>query len=536
VGISGRTLASTVDRNVSRRGFLAGAGAAAAVTATRLPGAWAGSPGRLASPFTLGVASGDPAGHAVVLWTRLAPEPLHGGGMPSRNVAVEWQVAADEKFSNVVRRGTATARPEHAHSVHVDVRGLRPGRPLWYRFKVGGEISPVGRTKPTPGRHQRVNRMRFAFASCQQFEHGYFTAYRHMANDDLDLVVHLGDYIYEYGPDEYVAPGGNVRRHRGSEIVSLADYRNRLAQYKRDPDLQAAHAAFPWVFTWDDHEVENDYADEDSEDAIPTRRFLRRRANAYKAYWEHMPLRPSSLPQGPNKRIYRRLRFGDLALFSILDTRQYRDDQACPRSSGEFVGGGQVVEDCAAITDPERTMLGPAQERWLLRGLGRSEAHWNVIAQQFLMAYLDEKPGPGTAFWTDDWNGYQAARRRILSHLHHRRVSNPIVIGGDIHSYWATDLKANFREPASPTIASEFVGTSITSANPPPDLFPPFLPDNPHIKYFDGEHHGYVRCDLNRRRWRSDFEVVEDITVPRSGSRTLASFEVESGNPGVQRV
>ena len=521
---------------IDRRRFIGVTGATLALATTRWPGTWVGHATGARGLFTLGVASGDPTPHQVVIWTRLAPEPLRGGGMPHVDVPVHWQVSEDDSFRRVVRRGVATARPTHAHSVHVDVGGLRPGTHYWYRFKTSGEISPVGRTMTVPANGARVDNMRFAFASCQEFEHGFYAAYRHMAGDDLDLVVHVGDYIYEMGPHEYVVEGGNVRHHTPGETVSLRDYRDRYAQYKGDPDLQAAHAAFPWIFTWDDHEVENDYADEDSEDAILPRRFLRRRAAAYKAYWEHMPLRPSSLPTGPDMRIYRRLMFGDLATFSVLDTRQYRDDQACPRASGEFVGGAHVVDDCPAIFDPDRTMLGPPQERWLLRGLERSGALWNVIAQQFLMAYLDEKPGRGTAFWTDDWNGYQAARRRILGFLHHRRVANPVVIGGDIHSYWATNLKIDFRDPGSPTIASEFVGTSITSANPPVDLFPPFLPDNPHIEYFDGVHHGYVRCDVDRERWRSDFQIVANVRTRNSPQKTLASFEVEAGNPGIRQL
>ena len=297
-------------------------------------------------PFRLGVASGDPLPDGVVLWTRLAPKPLADdghGGMPDRNVPVRWEVAADEGFRKVVRRGTEVARPELAHSVHVEVEGLAPARWYYYRFKAGDEISPVGRTRTAPAPGAKVSELSFAFASCQQFEHGYFTAYRRMAEEDLDLVVHLGDYIYEYGPNEYVAPGGNVRQHVGEEIQSLADYRQRHAQYKGAPNLRRAHAAFPWIVTWDDHDAENNYADEISENDDPPEVFLRRRANAYQAYYEHMPLRRSSVPRGPDMRLYRRLTYGDLAEFNVLDTRQYRSDQPC---------GDDFPDDCRGRFSP----------------------------------------------------------------------------------------------------------------------------------------------------------------------------------------
>ena len=278
-------------------------------------------------PFKLGVASGDPLPDGVVLWTRLAPDPLNGG-MPDKRVPVQWQVATDEAFANVVREGATFASPELAHSVHVEVGGLRPAGEYFYRFRAGSELSPVGRTKTAPAFGASVAEMNFAFVSCQQYEHGYFTAYRHMSEEDLDLVVHLGDYIYEYGPNQYVAPGGNVRTHVGPEIVSLSDYRRRHAQYRTDEDLQAAHAAFPWAVTWDDHEVENNYADEIPEGGQSVEAFILRRAAAYQAYYEHMPLRRTSVPSGPDMQLYRRLTFGNLAEFNVLDTRQYRDDQA----------------------------------------------------------------------------------------------------------------------------------------------------------------------------------------------------------------
>jgi len=412
--------------------------------------------------------------------------------MPSRPVKVGWEMATDPAMRKVVRSGSVDARPEWAHSVHVDARGLEPARWYWYRFKAGSALSPVGRTRTAPGTNASPESLRFAFASCQDWQAGYYPAYQRMAEEDLDLVVHLGDYIYEYGPQ----PGG-PRLHDGPEVSSLESYRNRHALYHTDPALQAAHAAFPWVVTWDDHEVDNNYADEAAEDGATPEAFLRRRANAYQAYWEHMPLR-SGPPSGPDMAIYRRLRFGDLAELSMLDTRQYRSDQPC----GD--------------------------------GLAASTARWDVVGQQVIMAEVDFAAGPLELFNMDQWDGYVAARDRILRFLGERQPSNPVVITGDIHSSWVCDLKADFADPASPTVGTEFVGTSISSEFPV--AFDPLvraaLPDNPHIRFFDGLLRGYVRCRLDRNQWRTDFRVVPTVLTPDAPVSTLASFVVEDGIAG----
>jgi alkaline phosphatase D len=487
-------------------------------------------------PFKLGVASGDPLPDSVVLWTRLAPEPLAEdghGGMPEIKFPVLWEVASDEGFRKVVRRGVEFARPELAHSVHVEVEGLQPGREYFYRFKVGPEESPVGRTKTAPARGAKVSRMSFAFASCQQYEHGYYTAYRRMAEEDLDLVVHLGDYIYEYGPDEYVAPGGNVRHHNSPEVFTLSDYRNRHALYRRTIGLREAHAAFPWIVTWDDHEVENNYADEiseeDSEPDQDPQVFLRRRANAYQAYYEHMPIRLTSPPEGPDMRIYRRFAYGDLAEFNVLDTRQYRSDQPC---------GDAFPADCPGRFDPDQTITGQRQERWLFDGLARSRARWNVLAQQIFLAQMDLVGGPEEGFYVDGWDGYVASRDRLLDFLYRREISNPVVLTGDWHANWLCDLKTNFEDPDSPTVAPEFVGTSISStdvAGAYPAYGQVVLEENPHIRYFNNQR-GYVRCRLTPEEWRSDYRVVPYIKRPGAPIHTVASFVVENGNPVAHQV
>ena len=478
-------------------------------------------------PFKLGVASGNPLPDGVVIWTRLAPYPLNGGGMPRRNVEVTWKVAEDERFRRVVRKGTALARPGAAHTVHVDVRGLRPRREYFYRFRAGDEWSPVGRTKTAPAFGAPVSSLAFAFASCQDWENGLYAAYEAMSREELDFVVHLGDYIYENG-----AQTGGPRQHNGAEIFTLEDYRNRHALYKSDPKLRKVHALFPWMVTWDDHEADNDYADENQEDGQDPRLFLRRRAAAYKAYYEHMPLRPFSLPRGPDMRLYRTLPLGDLAQISLLDTRQYRTDQPC---------GDGLQERCAAALSESQTMSGPTQEKWLLEKLGRSQSRWNVIAQQTMLAEFDFNPAPGQGLYNmDQWDGYVAARNRLLSFLQKRRPSNPITITGDIHSSWVHDLKADFDDPTSETLGTEFVGTSISSSFPSAFVSPveAALTDNPHTKFFDGAFRGYVRCDLNRERWRTTFRGVP--SEPPNGSVLtddapafdVATFVVEDGQPG----
>ncbi|MGH7962928.1 MAG: alkaline phosphatase D family protein [Candidatus Binatia bacterium] len=301
-------------------------------------------------PFTLGVASGDPLQDSVVLWTRLAPNPQEpGGGMSNQDVLVHWEVADDEQFRRVVREGEALAEPEDAHSVHVDVRGLSPARTYWYRFHAGGEMSSVGRTRTAPRRGAPLERFRFAFASCQDFEDGFYTAYQHLVQEEVDVVVFLGDYIYEDAPE----PGsGNVRDHTGAgEPVTLEGYRIRYALYRSDPLLQAAHAALPWIVTFDDHEVDNDWSADIPQDPERQSRaqFLQRRAAAFKAYWEHMPLRPGLRPRGTDIQIYRRFTFGDLVEFNVLDTRQYRSvTEPCGYGTGPV---------CDAVLDPARTML-----------------------------------------------------------------------------------------------------------------------------------------------------------------------------------
>jgi alkaline phosphatase D len=470
----------------------------------------------------LGIASGDPTPDGFVLWTRLAPAPLAGGGMTPERVRVNWEVAEDERMQKVVARGSEWADSGLGHSVHVEVRGLRPDRWYWYRFHSGAEESASGRARTTPASGAAAARLAFAFASCQHYEQGYFTAFRHMAGEELDLVIHLGDYIYEGGPQP-----GRTRVHNGPEITTLDDYRNRYALYKSDPELQSAHAAFPWIVTWDDHEVDNNYAGDIPEDKTPREQFLERRARAYQAYYEHMPLRRACLPRGHDMQLYRSLAFGNLAEFHVLDTRQYRSDQPC---------GDGTKPRCADALDPRATLLGPSQEQWLFSGLARSRARWNVIAQQVMVAQVDRGAGAETRYSMDQWSGYVAARNRLLGFIEERRPANPVVVTGDIHSNWVADLKADFDDPASPAVAAEFVGTSISSGGDGSDTrpdTPEVLRKNPHVRFFNAQR-GYVRCTADGEKWLAEYRVMDFVTRPGGNISTRASFAVRNGVPGVE--
>ncbi len=521
-----------LSNRVNRRRLLIGAGALTGLAlATGGQRKVLAQPKFSSYPFTLGIASGEPYPDSVVLWTRLAPDPFNGGGMPRQNVPVQWLIAADENMRQVVRSGTAMATPEFAHSVHVEVQGLQPNRSYWYQFRVGNELSTVGRTRTAAAPRSRLDQLNFAFVTCQKWEDGFYSAYRRLAEEDLDVVFHLGDYIYEYGIN---STGGarniTLPEQFQQETKTLEQYRLRYALYKTDPDLQKAHALFPFVVTWDDHEVDNDYTDAISENNDPVAEFLARRAAAYQAYYEHLPLRRFSAPRGADMRLYRRLTFGDLAEFSVLDTRQYRSNHPC--------GDGETPR-CEAALDPAQTMTGARQERWLFDGLDRSSTRWNIIAQQVLMAQLDHTIGAGEIFWNDSWDGYPLARQRLLNHVTNRKIANPVVITGDWHSTFVNDLKLDFKDPNSPTVATEFVTPSLTT-NGDREVYGPYygpmIPENPHIKFFDGDRRGYFRVNLNRERWHTDLRIVTTVSRPDAPVYTLASFTVENGSPGVQRV
>ncbi|MEK9719646.1 MAG: alkaline phosphatase D family protein, partial [Quisquiliibacterium sp.] len=483
------------------------------------------------NPFTLGVASGWPGPDSVVLWTRLATSPwLPDGGLQPQPAPLRWEVAEDEKFTRIVRSGLVQALPVRAHAVHVKVSGLLPARWYWYRFIANpgsqGVASPAGRTRTGAGPTQPMNSLTVVAASCQHYERGHFAALRHLADESPDLVVFLGDYIYE---SNLARPP--ARRHWSPVPRDLAGYRLRYAQYRTDPDLQRAHAVAPWLLTWDDHEVENDYANETSQGLDPN--FLQRRAAAYLAWFEHMPIDPGLLPSGPSMRIYEGFGFGDLASFQMLDCRQYRSPQACPKPGR---GGSNVVQSCPAMYEASRTMLGAQQERWLAGQLRASRARWNLIGQSTLFSRFDSLPGPGERIWTDGWSGYPAAQQRLVDELRTSRVRNPVILGGDVHANYVADVKADFTHPGSPTVATEFCVTSITSSSMSQAKIDAALPDNPHIRLGEGSRRGYLWLEIKPQRCEARLRTISDPRDPQATVATRASFVVESDRPGAQRI
>ena len=504
-------------RTLSRRDFVRiGRDVAACVALSGLHVDARGAPRLRDDPFVSGVASGDPSSDGVVLWTRLSPDPARPAVVP-----VRWEVAEDEHFAKIVRSGSSPAPAELGYTVHAEVEGLRPARPYWFRFLAGGQSSAVGRTRTAPDDDDGNERFRFAFISCQNYEHGYFTAFDHLAAEDLDLVVHLGDYIYERRFTSSVI----VREHESGEVLTLDQYRGRYALYRSDPALQAAHAACPWVVTTDDHEVSNNYAGDIPEASATD--FLLRRAAAYQAYYEFMPLRRRSRPRGPGMPLFRRLRFGRLLDMHVLDTRQYRSDQPC--------GDGSKPR-CAEALAVAQTMMGAEQERWLERGLHDSKARWNVLANQVMIAQVKRGTPEAPTYSMDKWDGYVSARERLLKVLASAPPSNPIVVTGDIHSNWAAELKTNFDDPSSRTVAPEFIGTSMSSGGDGTDgSFDRIQPMNPHVK-FQNARRGYVTLELTPRECRAAYRIVPYVTKPGAPVSTLASFTVESGTPIINRT
>jgi alkaline phosphatase D len=512
---------------------------AAAGAGVYLPGR-AAAQARLAhNPFALGIASGSPTHQSVVLWTRLL---LDGDeALRLQPVPVRWEVAHDEGFTRIVQTGQVQAVPGLAHSVHVEVRGLEPDRWYFYRFAAGDAASATGRTRTFPAPDAMVARLRLAYASCQRWEHGYYSAYRHMRAEDLDLVMFLGDYIYEY-PNAAQA----VRKPTGGWVLTLDDYRARYALHKSDADLQAMHAACPWLVTWDDHEVQNDYAGASPGDSgPPVADFAARRAAAYQAFYEHMPLRASVLTRamaglagGAEMRIYQRLPYGRLASLYMLDARQYKDAQACTRD-GRPGSSTLNPAGCATWKDPARSMLGAQQESWLDAEWASAAARagsWNLVGQQSLFGQRDFRPGPGQVLWNDGWDGYAAARTRFTDSLRKQAVANPVLLGGDVHENWVGHIKADYGNPASAAVGTEFCGTSITSRSAGNAKIPEVLAENPHFVFADSERKGYGVVELTPGMLTTTLRVVDDVTRADSGVQTQAKFAVQAGRPVVEKA
>jgi alkaline phosphatase D len=481
------------------------------------------------------VASGDPSPDGFVIWTRIAPEPmaLDGLGGATGVWPLRWEVAEDEAMRRVVARGVTEAGPALGYSVHVEVAGLKPNRPYWYRFTTTGAQSPVGRARTLPAPGEQLGRLRMTMASCAHYEVGYFSAYRHMAHEPSDYTLFLGDYIYEYSynPQRRL---DLVRSHDAADEASdLAAYRRRYARYRTDPDLQALHAAASCLVTWDDHEVQNDYGGDLSQIAqTAPEAFHLRRAAAYQAFYENMPVRRRAPDDWSRFRVHKRFAFGGLAEISMLDTRQFRSEAAClPAGSRR----ARVIDpSCPERLETGRTMLGEAQERWLYDGFRQATGRWNLIGQSLLAASVKQRGADNVlGHWSDGWDGYPANRDRMLEAIRASRLSNPLILSGDIHSFWANEVKASAADPESASVAAEFVTTSITADGPPAQPFVGVRDTNPHVRYFAAEHRGYAMLDLTPERLEVRFQGVSDRRDPNAGVSTVARFAVEAGSPRI---
>ncbi len=477
-------------------------------------------------PFALGVASGMPGPDSMVLWTRLAPAPhAPGGGLPPVPIKVRWELARDEAFSRDLRQGSVVARPEHAHSVHLRVNGLPSETPFFYRFMAGDAVSTVGRTRSAPAPDADVARLRIALASCQHYEQGAFSAHREIAERDLDLVLFVGDYIYESSNPRY-----RLRSHEGPIPKTLDAYRARHATYKLDADLQAAHAAHPWLLTWDDHEVENDYADDQSPSGMLPAEFLARRAAAYKAYFEHMPLAPDNAPAGASMRVHDRVVWGQLAELWTLDNRQFRSVQGC-NEPGK--GGGRVLADCAELGLDVRSVLGADQERWLAQGLADSRRRWKLIGQASQISPCGVETPLGRRVYTDGWDGYPRARERLLEAVRGARAGNVLCLGGDVHRHVAAHLRERPDDPRSRIIASEFVCSSITSRGVSEAVMEMMRRANPDLMHARSDERGYALIDVTAGSADCEFRATPFPARPGERLSTQARVSVESGRPGV---
>jgi alkaline phosphatase D len=512
-----------------RKDFLLDLAYLTAVT-TGVSNVWrlTGRPVLADDPFTLGVASGDPRPNSVMIWTRLAPKPLEpDGGYSGPRVSMQWEVAEDEKFAKIAQRGTTIAAPELGNSVHVDVDGLAPDRWYFYRFLLQNGASPVGRLRTAPAAGG-VAPFRLGVVSCQQYEQGYYTAYDHLAKEgQLDLVAHLGDYIYEYGGNTNA-----VRTYATSEIRTIDQYRIRYAQTKTDKDLRAAHAAAPWVVTWDDHEVDNNYATLNGENLMESEEQMRvRRAAAYQAWWENQPVRVPRVKSWADLNITRRIEWGALASMHVLDTRQYRTDQNC--------GDGNKDVPCGDWGNTSHTMMGAEQEKWLDDGMAASRARWQVLANQVRIAPYDQKNGEGNRFGMDTWAGYPAALDRLLKTIATRAPNRTVAITGDIHSNWVNELPVRRERPTETKLAAEFIGTSISSGGDGSEAQPTWTDlarsENPFTLWHNNRR-GYMVCDVSTDEWKTTYRTVDYITKPDAPVKTAATFAVSHGKPGIRRL
>jgi len=472
-------------------------------------------------PFTLGVASGDPTNESVILWTRLAVDSLNGGGMPVQDIEVLWEVSSTDSFDDIVSSGLATAEERFGHAVHIDVPLSTGESIVFYRFRIGDYVSPIGKTRLSSPSGSTTP-IKVAAVSCQNYTDGFYNAYADLVEQSPDLVTFLGDYIYEGGVGTLDAT--TVRLHNSDEIKDLVAYRNRYALYRSDPLLQAAHAECPWVITWDDHEVENNYANLTPQDSADAEGHAARRAAAYQAWWEHMPVRLSP-PTDESLTIYRQFSWGDLLNLLVVDGRQYRDDQAC----GDAVLSTQPA--CDEALDPARTMLGAEQEKWFSENINDTTKVWNVMANQTVMT--DIRLGAAVLNY-DQWDGYAPDRNRILSDVVDQGVENFVVLTGDIHLAGVGQLTTD----SNPTTAmgAEFVSTSISSSGNVSTDTEGLLIALPNIIDAETSHRGYTLHTLTANDWTAEYRIVENNLVENSSTSVWKTFKVMAGSPAITEI
>ena len=480
------------------------------------------------NPFALGVASGRPRADSVVLWTRLvlADEDLLLAG---ESLAVTVEVFADSKLRRRVYQTEVRTDASRGHSVHVHVQHLQPSTDYWYRFSQSDAQSAVGHTRTAPALNADVRVLRIALSSCQHYEQGQYIAHAEIAKQSLDFVLFMGDYIYESSNPQYA-----IRKHSGEEPKTLAQYRERYEQYKRDPMLQAAHAAHPWVMMWDDHEVVNDYANDQDRQYTDPQQFLLRRAAAYQAYFEHQPVLLGPDPQSPaNMRLYDHLSWGKLADVWTLDCRQYRSAQAC---RDPVRGGARPVMQCDELNDASRTMLGLEQERWLSKSLSASKRQWKLVAQATQISSTSVPAPVGRSYWNDAWDGYPEARKRLLQTVVDAKLNNVVTLGGDVHCNVAAPLRMEPNNPQSPIVASEFVTTSITSRGLGDKAAALIRESNPDLLHYRSDERGYSLITVTPQEVRCDFRTTKFPAGSEAGLKTQASYVVKNGKAGPQPI
>lgn len=489
-----------------------------------------------AEVFTLGVASGEPRPDSVVIWTRLAPKPQQAdGGMPPQSVAVQWEVATDPRFGNVVRRGSELAEAARAHSLHVEVAGLLPGREYFYRFQAAGQLSVVGRTRTAPDPLEKTPRLRMALASCQHFEAGQFSVHRDIAASDVDLVLFVGDYIYETPIRSYLRMRSHPHRFPSDQkLYTLADYRQHHATYRLEADLRACHAAHPWLMVWDDHDVLNDYAGMTEPDGLDAAHFVKVRAAAYQAYFEHLPISPRRAPVGANMSMHERYEWGQLAELWTLDTRQYRSEHVCrgwraPRN-------GRVLWRCPESRAPERSMLGMEQEFWLAEGLASSTRAWKFIVQTTQISPSGLSGPFGSVLYGDGWDAFPAARERLMAAIAQPRVPDVVCLGGDVHRHVAANLRLQPGDPQSPIVASEIVTSSITTPGLSELLSQWTKAGNPDLLHLRSDERGFVLLDVTDQQVNCEFRATAHPVRADARLHTQARYVVDRGVPGPRKA